>query len=117
MDSILAWLGVDTALLGNPTVVAGKIAFVGVVVALCGNALLAWADRWAKRHHDRKVMRSSLSAELGFLLNELVGRSQMMRQSTAGFNVPVRISTQVYDNMLDKIGLLSVSQAGKVIHA
>jgi hypothetical protein len=40
-----------------------------------------------------------------------------MEEALDGFDVPVHVPTQVYDKMLDRIGLFSPKQANAVIHA
>lgn len=64
MDWILSWVEAHPTLAAHQTIVAGMIAFVGVVFALLGNALLQWLDRLARRRHDRRVVKSALIAEL-----------------------------------------------------
>jgi hypothetical protein len=102
--------------LTSPIIAAGKIAFLGVVVGLLGNAGVQWLDRWAKRRHDRKVLCSALTAELSLLHDSYETRIEMMREK-GGFYVPTISATSVYEKMLDKIGLLTPKRGRKVIHA
>jgi hypothetical protein len=117
MDWILTQLGIDPIVLTSPIIAAGKIAFLGVVVGLLGNVVVLRVDRWAKRSHERRVMRSALLAELSFLVKSYEVRAKMMEEAETPFDVPTHTATEVYDRLLDKIGLLTVDQAGKVIHA
>lgn len=98
-------------------IIAGVIAFVGVIVALVGNASLAWLDRWSKRQHEANVMRSALLAELAFLRNSYEKRLQLLSRGPPYFDVPANTATEVYDRLLDRIGLLTMEQSGKVVHA
>jgi len=117
MQVILAWLGSYPTLKDYAGIFTGALALVGVIFALCGNALLQWWDRKSKRDHDREVIRSALVAELQFLVDSYDNRQQLIAETPDYFDVPVRAETEVYDKMLDKVGLLRVDQAKKVIHA
>src|SRR5262245_2137494 len=98
-------------------IIAGAIAFVGVIVALVGNASLAWLDRWSKRRNESQVMRSALLAELVFLRDSYEYRAQLLARGPPYFDVPVHSATEVYDRLLDRIGLLTTEQSAKVVHA
>lgn len=117
MDTILAWMDSYPEIAKYAAIIAGMIAFVGVIFALCGNALLQWLDRWARRRHDRQVVRAALVAELKFLVASYENREELMAKASDYFDVPTHTATEVYEKLLDKIGLLTVYQANKVLHA
>jgi hypothetical protein len=62
-------------------------------------------------------MRTALLAELRFLVASYEYRASRMEAASGSFDVSVHTATEVYDRMLDKIGLLTVDQAHNVIHA
>lgn len=101
----------------NPIITAGLITFAGVVVALCGNAGLAALDRRAKQRHERHVVTTALLAELQYLHREYSYREGRIAAAAGHFDVPLIEATDVYDRLLDRIGLLNLDQVGKVIHA
>jgi hypothetical protein len=111
MSTDPSWIGQHQA------IVAAFIVFVGVIVGLVGNGLLQRWDRNSKRNHDREATRMALVAELGHLVHSYEHRVELMKQTTGHFSVPVHVPTEVYDAMLDKVGLLRLGQSTAVIHA
>jgi hypothetical protein len=67
METLLAWFDSYPTLKGYTGIFAGALAFIGVIFALCGNALLQWWDRESNKNHEREVIRSALAAELAHL--------------------------------------------------
>jgi hypothetical protein len=112
---MIEWLLLQTN--NSQIMTAGLIAFAGVVLGLITNGLLQWGDRASRRRHERKAMRSALVAELSFLLQEYDVRVFRMSHATEGFNVPTITATQVFDSLLERIGLLTPEQGRIVIHA
>lgn len=98
-------------------IIAGAIAFIGVIAALVGNASLAWLDRWSKRRHEADVLRSALLAELMFLKDSYEYRAQFLASGPPYYDIPLHTTTEVYDRLLDRIGLLTIEQSAKVVHA
>ena len=115
MSTDLSWVGQHQA------IVAALIVFVGVVFGLIGNAGLQWWDRSSRRDHDRKVMSSALLAELTNhlkLCQEMLDDMMKVQPGTPGsFDMPEVIATEVYDTLLDKIGVLEPEQGSRVIQA
>jgi hypothetical protein len=101
----------------HQTIVAGLIAFAGVTFGLGVNALLQWLDRRSKRIHDQQVMRSALLAEMTFLLRSLESRVQSMSVASGSFDIPMVTETEVYDRLLERIGVLEPEQGDGLIHA
>lgn len=114
MDTVLAWIDAHPWI---GTIVAGTLALFGVILALCGNALLQWWDRRSKRRHDRDVIRSALLAELAHLHVSYEYRVGLMEKAKDSFDVPVHTATEVYDRVLDRVGLFTAQEASAVIHA
>jgi hypothetical protein len=103
----------------HQTFIGSLIVLLGVILGLCGNAVLQWWDRDSRRDHDRETTRKALRAELQHLVDSYQFRVDRMRKREAGgnFHVPVHVPTEVYDAMLDKVGLLTIEQSELVIKA
>jgi hypothetical protein len=97
--------------------IGSLIVFAGVIAGLIGNGLLQRWDRSSRRDHDREVMRSALLAELTHLLNSYEYRVGEMSKMKGSFDIPIATETEVYDKLLDQIGVLKPEQGSKVIHA
>lgn len=104
-----------------PSLVTGLLALVGVAAGIGGTAWVHARERTKKLNDERVAMRSALLAELTFLCKSYAYREAAIGSAglldRPSFDVPLREATEVYDRLLDRIGLLTEDQGGKVVHA
>ena len=99
------------------TLVVGVLGFGGVILTLFFNARLARRQRSDEREHERRVYRAALRVELQALRDVYTDRATMLETAPRGCLVPARAGTEVFDRLLDKIGLLSPEESAVVLRA
>lgn len=101
--------------------IVGIIGFTGVITAQFLNAHLARRQRRETIEHERMTLRTALAAELTRAADIMQGRvtatSLAIPGQEAGFYIPTRPMTNVYDRLTDKLGLLNEDEVRKVVDA
>jgi len=98
----------------------GLLGFTGVIVTLIVNAKLARRQHERKLADERAILRGALLAELTILRNVYQDRIEKVADRPgpgSGIIVPVHVISEVYNRLMDKLGLLTSDEAGKVISA
>ena len=103
------------------TLTAGIIGFSGIVFALLGNAWLARRQHARQIYHERQILLTALRSELGALRDAYSDRIDMIdraqQDNSTGVLVPLNTMTDIYDQLLDKIGLLSEEEVRPAMNA
>ena len=99
--------------------IVGVFGFSGVIYTLQANARLSQKQHERSVKHDRDVLKTALRAEL-----ELVRRTFADKATSSEDNheesdafYPSETHTEVYQNFLGKLGLLSAEEVSIVIEA
>jgi hypothetical protein len=99
--------------------VVGVIGFAGVIITLIVNAHLARTQQDRAIAHDRQMVQVALVAELTKVRDTIKARYDSMMQTPedqrSNIFISARPMTDVYDHLMDKIGLLDAEQIGKVM--
>lgn len=104
------------------TLIVGGLGFLGVMATIAMNAGLARRQHDRQIHHDARVLRTALRAELEIIRDAFRDRIAMIdeaqsKQQNKGLFVPLNTMTDVYMKVIDRIGLLSVPEVGAVLRA
>jgi hypothetical protein len=103
------------------TLAVGSIGFLGVIMTLIVNAHLARKARRETIDHDRRLIRIALREELKIIQSAFKSRIQTIDEAEADANpgilVPLTAMTNVYDRLLDQLGLLTSAEVSKVMGA
>lgn len=100
--------------------ITGVIGFAGVMLTMWWNARLARNARDAAIRHERETLSIALIEELKVLRDSYVNNAETAgkaRLDEGALDVPMFQMTDVYDKMLDKLGLLSSDQVAAVMNA
>jgi hypothetical protein len=103
------------------SLVVGTLGFAGVILTLFVNAYLARKARRDSVNHDRSLIRIALLEELKIIESAFKSRVETIKAAEAdgsiGILMPLATMTNVYDRLLDKLGLLNSAQIPKVMAA
>ena len=103
------------------SIIVGLLGFGGVILTLLLNARLERKRRAASIAHDRLVIRTALVEELRTIARSFQGRIEMLEKAEVGNTeqmlVPMTTMVQVYDRLLDRLGLLSSTEVQNVMRA
>ena len=101
------------------TFIVGILGFGGVIITIYMNARLSRSQHERQIAHDRRAFRTAISSELRIIKKILDGRCKQIdedgEKSSAFY--PEHISTEVYNKLINKIGLLSQHEIETVIEA
>ena len=109
----------------HQTLTVGIIGFLGVIVTLCINAMLARTQHRKELCHERQTLRVALAAELKINREAFVNSIKSLDTNTAldkvrvtgEYWVPTDEMEDVYRSFIDRIGLLSQFEIRKVMNA
>ncbi len=100
------------------TIIVGFIGFGGVIYSIRKNASLARAQHDRHISHERSALRTALCAELEVIKSIFESRiDEQDVEADESILVPEYVSIQVYQQMLARIGLLTVSEIKLVMNA
>jgi hypothetical protein len=102
------------------TLIVGILAIVGVMATLYANAWISRRQHTRQVEHEANVLRVAIRAELEAIRDELRDWIQTFdnpESSNHGFFLPLAGMTQVYDELLGKLGLLSEHEVRAVMYA
>jgi len=101
------------------TLVVGALGFLGVIYTLRVNSRLSREQHERKIEHEHEVLRTALSAELALIQKSFIQNSNTMddEHGVSDAFFPERVSTEVYQANLNKLGLLTAEQVSAVIKA
>lgn len=100
------------------TLVVGLLGFLGVIYTIRMNARLARDQRERHLNHERAALRTALYAELTTIRRTYEDRSQSCEASNGrSVFIPEYVPHQIYHQLLDRIGLLTLEEIEPVIQA
>ena len=102
------------------TFVVGILGFGGVMLTIFMNARLSRQQYDRQINHEREALRTALHSELEFIRKIFEGRCKVNQEKEglqSAFFLPENISTQVYSQLINKIGLLSPREIEAVMEA
>jgi len=97
----------------------GLLGFAGVIYTIIMNARLTRQQHERELIQEQTALRTALIAELRALRKTYEDRIQSLREKDSGQSalIPEFVSKQVYDNLLDRIGLLTAEEIESVMDA
>lgn len=106
------------------TLIVGILGFIGVMATLVLNALLARRAEQRRITHETGVLRTALIEEMKVQRDALVHAVEGSNRATDRSNVgkqdaltPLRRWTDIFDNSLSKLGLLTPNEVAAVLDA
>jgi hypothetical protein len=101
------------------TFLVGLLGFAGVIYTIRMNARLTRQQHERELIQEQTALRTALIAELGALRESYEDRSHSLREKDSGQSalIPEFVSNQVYDHLLDCIGLLTADEIASVMDA
>lgn len=103
----------------NQVLSTGVLGFAGVILTLLTNARLQRKQHQRQVAHDANVLRAAIKAEL--TVNKLAyeGRLEQFADvnETNHVLIPNKVVDNVYQKLLDKIGLLTEAETQKIVEA
>jgi hypothetical protein len=101
------------------SLIVGVIGFTGVIATLLTNALLARRQHAGQVRHESDVLRAALIAELQLIREAFMDRIAAINgaENRAGMLVPLDSLSDVYESLIDRIGLLSEPETRAVVRA
>ena len=104
------------------TLVVGIVGFVGVVITLMVNAVLARRQQDRAIRHQTNTLRVALRAELEIIREAFLDRIEAIKEAetntrTRSMLIPLDTMTDVYTQLIDQIGLLSRKETAAVVRA
>lgn len=101
------------------TFIVGIIGFGGVMFTIYMNAHLSREQHERNIKHDRESLRIAISSELKLILKMLNHRCEMVdeNEEIGSAFYPDHVSTQVYIQFINKLGLLSGKEIEAVMEA
>jgi hypothetical protein len=102
------------------TAIVGAVGFAGVIATLVTNARVARLAREATINHEREALRIALREELKVAHNGLVmgeRNFQLADQPAGELLIPTQSMTAIFNELLDKLGLLGGDQLQQTLDA
>ena len=101
------------------TFIVGILGFGGVIFTIYMNARLSRVQHDRQIEHDKKALRTAICSELTLIKNIFCHRCEQADKDDEPSSVfyPVHISTEVYAQFINKIGLLSQYEIETVMEA
>ena len=99
------------------TLIVGLIGFIGVIITISKNAKQSRDQEVQRNTHERESIRGALYSELEFIQKMLSDRENDFKPDGSDILIPEKISTKVYDQNLNRIGLLDTSEIKPIIGA
>jgi hypothetical protein len=105
------------------TLAVGIVGFTGVILTLAMNARLSRMQHARQVQHDAQVLRAALIAELEVIREafrdrvEIIDETLNAAKPRQSMLVPLDSLTDVYTNLVGKIGLLSERESRAVVRA
>ncbi|WP_296591610.1 hypothetical protein [Methylophaga sp.] len=99
--------------------IAGIVGFTGVVVTMLANGYLQRAQHNRAIEHDKQALRSALKAELNANKQAYEHRIEQFSEPSSDKDALMQnnVQDQVYNTLLDKIGILEPGEIKKIIEA
>ena len=101
------------------TLFVGVIGFVGVIITLRINSRILREQHERSIRHDREVLKTALCAELKLnrksFSDKALSSEEGQEESDAFY--PIEMNTRIYQNFIDKLGLLSTEEVSAVVNA
>ena len=96
----------------------GLLGFFGVIYTIRMNARLARDKSEHQLNHERAALRTALCAELTSIRTTYENRSQDCEDANGtSVYIPEYVPNQIYQKLLDRIGLLTLAEIESVIQA
>ena len=98
------------------TLIVGGVGFFGVIYTLRTNSRLSKEQHERNVKHEREVLKTALRAELE-LIRSVFAENSISRDEDSDAFYPEKSYTEVYQNFVGKLGLLSAEEVSAVIEA
>ena len=96
------------------TLIVGIVGFAGVMLTIAMNAWLSRRQHVREIHHEARVLRAALKAELEVIREAFNDRIEIINNAgtSRSMLVPLETMTDVYASLIDRIGFLSERETG-----
>ena len=101
------------------TFVVGVLGFGGVICTIIMNARLSRIQNDRQINHEREALRTAICSELELIRKMFEGRCEMAHEKGGPQSAfyPEHTSNQVYQQFINRIGLLSANEIEVVMEA